>query len=507
MATTLTDKEAMSLAIKIAKQGVGRVSPNPFVGCVVLSKNGTLLSSGYHEIYGGPHAEINALNNLNEEALKEARVFITLEPCSHYGKTPPCAKRLAELPIQEVIYGLLDPNPLVSGKGIELLQCAGKKVTQFFGRNEELEELCEVFLLNQRKNQVFVSLKVATSLDGMMGLKSGESKWLTGEASRNHAHYLRATHDAVLVGVNTILLDNPSLNIRNPQFVNKTNIVVILDPNGKCISRLVNLNVTKTHTASELFIFTQEKSVIKSDYCQVFAAPLIDEKNFDLNFILQILWDKNIRSVLVEGGAYTLSEFLNQNKAHRLYQFLAPQLIGGNNGLNWSSQFTVNKLQDRITLTQIKISNFDQDLLISGLIQNPQIPKERFVAEESSSTSKPTLKFYRSQNGWIFGICEGLGESFDLPPLLIRFFWVLSFFLYGLGLGIYLALAVSLPRKDKIEKAFEKQFLGVCVLLSNKMSLEIGVIRFLTVLLALTTGGFAILAYIILYFSLEKNNC
>jgi diaminohydroxyphosphoribosylaminopyrimidine deaminase/5-amino-6-(5-phosphoribosylamino)uracil reductase len=504
MATTLTDKEAMSLAIQVAKEGAGQVSPNPLVGCVVLSKDNMLLSSGYHEYYGGPHAEINALKNLDEVTLKEARVFVTLEPCAHYGKTPPCAKKLAELPINEVIYGLLDPNPLVSGKGAELIQCAGKKVTQFSELKEELEELCEVFLHNQRKNAVFVSLKVASSLDGMIGLKTGESKWITNEVSRNHAHFLRATHDAVLVGVNTVMTDNPSLNIRHPKFPEKNNIVVILDPQGKCISTLASLALAKTHKASEIFVFTKEQLAINSNSCQIFESPLLDDRTLDLNFILKTLWDKNLRSVLVEGGSFTLGEFLNQNRAQRLYQFFAPQIIGGKNGLGWTQHLEIKILSNRITLSQIKLTEFNQDILVSGIFNYHQPPKERFKMEEKSNPDPTGLKFYRSSEGWLFGVCQGLAESFDLPPMLVRFFSVLGFFAYGLGLGIYLALAISLPRKDKIEKVFKRQFLGVCAILAKKTNIEIGLVRFLAILLALSTGGFAILAYIILYFAFEE---
>lgn len=504
MTTTLTDIEAMKLAIQVAKEGAGRVSPNPLVGCVILSKDNVLLSSGYHEVYGGPHAEVNALKNLNTETLKDARVFVTLEPCAHYGKTPPCAKTLAELPIGEVIYGLLDPNPLVAGKGAELIQCAGKKVTAFNELKDELEELCEIFLFNQRKNEVFVSLKVASSLDGMMGLKSGESKWITNVLSRNHAHYLRATHDAILVGVNTLLTDNPSLDIRHPKFEGKTNSVIVLDPNGRCLSNLASMKTTKTHRASELFVFTKENLNLKSEYCQIIEAPLLNDGTFNLSTVLKILWDKNIRSVLVEGGSFTLSSFLTQNKAQRLFQFFAPQIFGGVSGLTWTSQLKIDSLQERITLNQVSTQTFGQDLLVSGLINNPQTYKENFMIKETIVENDPGLKFYRSPNGWIFGVCQGLGESFDLPPILVRFFWVLSFFLYGLGLGIYLALAISLPRKDKLEKVFKRQLLGVCGILAKKTKLEIGIVRFLTVLLAFTTGGFAVLAYVILYFAYDE---
>lgn len=510
MPTILSDKEAMSLAIQIAKDGAGFVSPNPLVGCVILSKNNELLGSGYHEVYGGPHAEANAVKNISSELLKDARVFVTLEPCAHQGKTPPCANMLAELPIAEVIYGIKDPNPLVSGKGADIIACSGKKVTLYEELSDELEELCEIFLLNFRKNEIFVSLKVASSLDGMLGLKSGDSKWITNEKSREYAHYLRAIHDATLVGVTTILTDDPSLNIRHPKFEGKTNTVMVLDPNGKALPRMPNLNICKTHKNTDIIIFTKPNLNLKNDFCQIIEAPYLTDEKLNLSFVLDKLWELKIRSILVEGGAHTLSEFLNQRKANRLYQFIAPQIIGGKYGLPWSKDIEIQNLEQRIYLKDLKTTEFQQDFLITGIIEqstniNPnyssQIKEDQMQSNVKRKSSE--LKFYRSPDGWLFGVCQGLGESFDLHPMLIRLFGLIAFLYYGLGLGIYLALAISLPRKDRLEKVFKRQFLGVCGILAKKLDLEVGVVRFLTLLLILFTGGFAVLGYVILYFAYE----
>ena len=234
-----TLREAMLLAIAEGSKGAGWVSPNPQVGCVILSSSGRLLSTGFHRKYGGPHAEVWALKALEKASdLEGAIVVVTLEPCAHEGKTPSCAKALAKLPISKVVYGLVDPNPLVAGQGLDIIRNAGIKVeciTEFFPElTAPLEQLCEHFLMNQNQKRPFVSLKVATSLDGIMAMKGGESQWISGPESRARVQFLRATHDAVLVGSGTILVDNPRLNSRDSNYEGKDpNKVIILDRRGR----------------------------------------------------------------------------------------------------------------------------------------------------------------------------------------------------------------------------------------------------------------------------------
>jgi diaminohydroxyphosphoribosylaminopyrimidine deaminase/5-amino-6-(5-phosphoribosylamino)uracil reductase len=252
-----TPFQAMQLAIDEAAKGLPFVSPNPAVGCVVLDADGGFLSSGYHQKYGEAHAEVNAVKGLSETDLQQAQVYVTLEPCAHQGKTPSCARMLAKHPLQRVVYGLRDPNPLVSGKGAQILREAGIDCMLFHecagpGLEAELEEVCEAFLWNQRHNRLFVSLKVAASLDGKIALASGESKWITGAASREFAHWLRASHDATLIGVGTLLRDDPALDIRHPE-IQKTNQVVVLDSQAQGLRRSDELKMIKTHRPENLF--------------------------------------------------------------------------------------------------------------------------------------------------------------------------------------------------------------------------------------------------------------
>jgi diaminohydroxyphosphoribosylaminopyrimidine deaminase/5-amino-6-(5-phosphoribosylamino)uracil reductase len=359
---TLSDQQAMQLALKWAKKGWGHVSPNPAVGCCIVDSNNGFLSVGYHQRYGEAHAEVNALKGLTPYQLQGARVFVTLEPCAHYGKTPPCAETLAKLPIKEVIYGILDPNPMVAGKGLELIRNAGIKVTQHKGQEAALESVCEHFLKNMRIHLPFVSIKVATSLDGQMALQNGQSQWITGPGARQEGHLLRATHDALLVGVGTFLADNPSLTIRHPEFPDKSNQVVVIDPNGRGLKNLPLSKLYRDHSPNAITWVTSEKTDPKPFQdlgVRVIQCPLFKKsQQLDLWVLLEKLWLHQIRSVLVEGGAATIGAFLNQKAADRLYLFMAPLIIGSASGLNWSSTLqSIDKLSEAVQLEARKIKN------------------------------------------------------------------------------------------------------------------------------------------------------
>lgn len=371
----------MELAILEGRKGAGRVSPNPLVGCVILDDDNRLLSTGYHKNYGGPHAEMEALKGVSEEQLEGAHVYVTLEPCAHYGKTPPCAEHLAKLPIESVTYGLMDPNPLVSGKGIQILKAAGKIVTQFDGLKDELEQLAEIFLYNIRTQKPFVALKVASSLDGQMGLKSGESQWITNEKSRNYAHFLRATYDAILVGKRTIELDNPSLNIRHPDYPSQANKVIVMDPEGSILQNLESTNVFKTHAPENIFVVLkpqafeqlQKTSALSADPSEnkkanLIVTPWTESEGFDLENLMKTLFKKGIYSIMLEGGNFVYQTFLWAGQVQRLFQFQAPILIGAGGGLPWTQGFGIQKMADKIQLEKVETRFFDKDILVTGRI-------------------------------------------------------------------------------------------------------------------------------------------
>lgn len=366
--TKLSDHEAMRFAIAQAAKGLGSVSPNPAVGCVILDNNSCLLSAGYHEKYGGPHAEVNALRGLTHSQLTGARVFVTLEPCAHHGKTPPCAEALAKLPLKEVIFGLFDPNPLVQGKGAEIIRHAGITATHFDDLKEKLEQSCEHFLKNMRANLPFVTLKLASSLDGKIALKNGQSQWITGPEAREETHRLRAHHDAILVGVDTFLTDNPSLTIRHPSFPDNQNKVIVVDPNGRGLVKFKTSKIGTLYPNSSVFWIVNKKPESNSaSSINIIEAPLAaDQVHIDLAEVKKALWSHSIKSIFVEGGARTISSFLNQKAADRLSLFLSPMIIGEQSGLSWTQNLNpIENLKEAIGTSSLEMSSFGKDLLLT----------------------------------------------------------------------------------------------------------------------------------------------
>lgn len=367
----LTVREAMSWAIIEAYKGATRVSPNPPVGCVVLDSQGKFLSKGFHEYFGGPHAEVNAVQGLTEAQLQGAHVIVTLEPCAHQGKTPSCAQMLARKSIAKVTYGLEDPNPLVKGQGAEILRKKGIQVEIFAELKEELEEVCEIFLWNFRQKKVFVSLKLASSLDGIVALANGESRWITNEVSREYSHYLRAVYDAILVGGGTVGNDNPRLDIRHPQ-VQKENKVVVLDTDAELLKRFYELEVSKAHKHENIFWCVADDLDLKE--MNLPGGPQILKvkrglSHLNMDAVFESLWSVGVRSVFVEGGAKVASSLIENGLINRLYLFQAPIILGQKDSFSWTSHLRTSTMAAKIQLYRVKHVQFQSDLLTTGLFQ------------------------------------------------------------------------------------------------------------------------------------------
>lgn len=357
--------EAMKMAIEEGKKGFGFVAPNPLVGCVILDKNDEFLAKGYHAVYGQAHAEVNALAMVKEASrLEGAHVYVTLEPCAHEGKTGSCAKALAKLPVASVTFGLIDPFAQVNGAGAEILRAAGKRVEKFVGLETELEELCEVFLLNQKQKRPFVALKVGASLDGKIALENGKSQWITGESARAHAHYLRGGYDAILAGAGTILKDRPRLNSRHPDFRNKVSRVVILDPGGETVGSLKGSPLLEVRKPEDVILVTHPNVTCDLPIQHIKIAA--GQDGFDLNQVLAELYVRGIRSLFVEGGAHTYSGFLRASLVDRLYLFLAPKILG--RGLSWTEGLKHEDLDHVARLTSSTPSKFGEDFFFTGKI-------------------------------------------------------------------------------------------------------------------------------------------
>lgn len=325
---SIIDKQFIERAIELAEKGRGRTSPNPLVGAILV-KDGNVVGEGYHEKVAGPHAEINALNSAGDGA-RGATLYVTLEPCPIYGRTPPCTEAITAAGVSRVVAGLIDPNPKVSGRGLEQLKKAGIKVENNV-LSDVIRKQNEAYLKFIATGEPFVLLKVAMSLDGKIATKVGDSRWITGDESRELVHKLRDEYDAIMVGIGTILIDNPRLDVRLEEREPKNPLRVIVDSEGR-----IRLNAQVVETASEiptLVATTKRISAKKADDLRkkgVEVLVLGERKDrVDLSELLSELGGREIASVLLEGGATLAMSAVEDGLVDKFIFFIAPKLIGG----------------------------------------------------------------------------------------------------------------------------------------------------------------------------------
>ena len=360
-------KEAMRLAISEALKGLGRVSPNPPVGCVILDKDQKFLAKGYHKAYGEDHAEIEVLKKIkNKKFLKKASLYVTLEPCAHKGKTPACVEILLKYPLKTVIYGSKDPNLETCGKSLRLFEKNNIETKKFDCYQEEIQKLYEVFSFNMKFKKTFVGLKVASSLDGMIAFSDGRSKWITCEKARDQVSYLRGCYDGVLIGRDTFLQDNPRLNSRHSLFCDKTNKVIILDPEGQCAKHIADSRLTEVRDIEDIILITCRNDFSNPPPFKVLKLPLMEYKKiFQLESLLYRLYkDFRLGSLLVEGGAGVFSSFVEQDQIQRIYQFIGPVVMGGVKGRGWTESVCLNDMKKALVDTEcFKIG---ESILVTG---------------------------------------------------------------------------------------------------------------------------------------------
>lgn len=320
----MDDRQYMQLALDLAKATAGQTSPNPCVGAVLV-KNGELVSTGVHLRAGGPHAEAAAIHSAGDKA-KDAVLYVTLEPCSHYGKTPPCADLIVKSGIKKVFVATLDPNPLVSGKGVERLKKAGIEVEIGLCK-EEAVKVNEKFFHYIQTRTPFVTIKGAVSMDGKIAAKTGDSKWITSEEARMDAHQLRHEHDAILVGINTVLKDNPLLTTRKPQG-GKNPVRVILDTECRIplSARVIQDKSSKTIIFTGSLYDRNKAEQLKKMGVEVIS---LSTERISVKDVLQILGEKEIMSVLVEGGSEVHASFIAEDAFQQIVLYMAPKIIGG----------------------------------------------------------------------------------------------------------------------------------------------------------------------------------
>ncbi|MEA3464616.1 MAG: bifunctional diaminohydroxyphosphoribosylaminopyrimidine deaminase/5-amino-6-(5-phosphoribosylamino)uracil reductase RibD [Thermodesulfobacteriota bacterium] len=356
----------MQQALVLARRGAGRTSPNPVVGAVIVV-DGDIVGSGFHPKAGEPHAEIFALREAGMLA-RGADVYVTLEPCSHHGRTGPCCDALIAAGVAHVFVGIQDPNPKVSGRGITKLRAAGIEVTVGICE-QECSVLIAPFVKHITTGQPFVILKVASTLDGCMATSTGESQWITNEDSRNHVHQVRDRIDAIMVGVGTVLCDNPRLTTRLPGGGGRDPLRIVVDsrlrtPQDAAIvhpDSLAKTLIATTEKASP----TKIKALEQHPMVEVVQLPDC-EGRVDLCVLMDLLGGRDIQSVLVEGGATLNMSLFNVRLIDRVMVYFAPKLIGGDDGKRLFAGQGVTGLVDALQLKDVRSRRFGDDLLIEG---------------------------------------------------------------------------------------------------------------------------------------------
>lgn len=391
----MNDELYMKRAIRLAKMATGHTSPNPLVGAVVVKDN-TIVGEGYHHKAGEAHAEVHALDAAGEQA-KGATLYVTLEPCAHYGKTPPCAKRVVESGITRVVIGSTDPNPLVAGKGIQILEAAGIFVTTGICADECIK-MNEHFFTFIQTHKPFVTLKSAMSLDGKIATFTGESQWITNESSRKDGHVLRASHDAMLVGIGTILSDDPLLNCRLTKdelyksIINSNDVsidntlevhqpdIIILDSQGRTPTdakvftipnRKVIVYVAKGCPKQRRIDLTNAGAIVeelptKSVRQGRTTDVAIDIKKIDIQACLEHLGKQGYTSVLVEGGSTIISSFVELLAFDKIVTYIGNLVIGGTNSTSAVGGTGFPTLHDAPTLEFASFRVLDNNIRIES---------------------------------------------------------------------------------------------------------------------------------------------
>ncbi|MEW9109275.1 MAG: bifunctional diaminohydroxyphosphoribosylaminopyrimidine deaminase/5-amino-6-(5-phosphoribosylamino)uracil reductase RibD [Cytobacillus gottheilii] len=360
----MNDEYYMRIALELAIAAEGQTSPNPLVGAVCV-KDGQIIGTGAHLKAGTPHAEVHAITMAHDRA-KGADLYVTLEPCAHRGKTPPCTNLIINSGIRRVVIACTDPNPLVKGRGISQLKQAGIEIVTGV-LEKEAAFLNRAFFHYIQYGTPYVTLKAAATLDGRIAASSGDSKWITSREAREDVHYLRHIHDAILVGAQTVIADNPFLTTRLPHG-GKNPIRIVLDRRLKTPN---TANVV-TDEAAKTIIFTQvplEKQIKQYDSHFVHIEVIPMSQAF-LPSVLKCLGGIGVMTLLVEGGSRVHSSFIDENLADELYLYLAPKLIG--NGISFFSSEKRNWMKDSENLHILDMQTFGLDLRLHAQFQREE---------------------------------------------------------------------------------------------------------------------------------------
>ena len=354
----------MERALSLTERSLGSASPNPSVGAVVV-KDGIVVGEGFTQPQGKAHAEIMALQQAGPKSLG-AHLYTTLEPCNHFGKTPPCTQAIIDAGITKVHAALIDPNPLVNGRGLSQLRESGVE-TQVGEGEQRAEELMEAYVKFITTGLPFVTAKYAMSLDGKIATRTGDSQWITGKASRRYVHQLRTSSDAIMVGINTVLTDNPKLTARDEQGnpLSRQPMRVIVDSHGS-LSHRSRLLSEPGHTL--VAVADADNAVrhkLTQAHAEVYSSPT-DGGSVDLKDLIKVLGQRDITSILVEGGASLLGSLFDNGLVDKVIAFIAPSILGGKTALSPVGGIGIESLSDVKHLNRVKISQFENDIAIIG---------------------------------------------------------------------------------------------------------------------------------------------
>jgi diaminohydroxyphosphoribosylaminopyrimidine deaminase / 5-amino-6-(5-phosphoribosylamino)uracil reductase len=357
------DHYYMKMALDLAASAKGRTNPNPIVGAILV-KDGVIVGSGLHRKAGEPHAEVHAFRMAGEHA-EGATLYVTLEPCSHFGKTPPCANLVKESNVARVVVAMQDPNPQVAGRGIGLLREAGIEV-EVGVLEEEARILNERFVHNMVSRTPFVISKVAMTLDGKIAAYNGHSKWITGEESRHNVHLLRNEVDAILVGIGTVIADDPMLTTRLATG-GKNPIRVVLDSDLKTPleAKIMDTTEAKTWIVAKEGADQAKAKVLEEKGIEIIYVPKTNS-GLDLAELLNKLYEKGVTDLLVEGGSEINGSFLRAGLINKYFIYVAPKILGGRDSLAPFTGDNVESMDEALNVTIHSVENFGEDILITA---------------------------------------------------------------------------------------------------------------------------------------------
>jgi diaminohydroxyphosphoribosylaminopyrimidine deaminase/5-amino-6-(5-phosphoribosylamino)uracil reductase len=363
------DNEFMRMALELAARGAGYVAPNPMVGAVVVQE-GRVVGTGYHQAVGGPHAEVHAIDDAGDQA-RGATLYVTLEPCNHHGRTPPCTHKILAAGIQRVVVAVADPNPDVAGGGNAYLKDQGLQVLCGVCREQALR-LNESFFKYARTKIPFVVLKMAATLDGRIATRTGDARWVTGPEARARVHALRHAMDAIMVGVGTVKVDDPELTTRLEagRGVDATRIILDTHLRMPDTARMLQqASVAETWVVCGPAAAPDNRKRLADQGAVIVEAGLADGR-IDLAALMRILGARGITSLLIEGGAQVASAALNAGILDKVFFFYAPKILGGDDGIPMCSGPGPEKMRESLPLHRVEVERVGADVLVSGYL-NP----------------------------------------------------------------------------------------------------------------------------------------